>query len=55
MIEQKTNTTATEKYIKANYPDVMDVKQCAEWVKRHEDNFFIDDLICFFMRNQNEW
>jgi hypothetical protein len=53
--EQKTDTQITEAYIKANFPDIIDVRTCAEYVLKHEDKAFIDDLCSFYERNQHQW
>ena len=53
--KQKTDTEITEAYIKANFPDISDVKTCAEYVLQNEDRAFIDDLCSFFERNQHQW
>ena len=53
MTETEVSSDAImRRYIKVNWPDVADIDHCLKFVKRNENDFYIDELVSFYLRNQ---
>lgn len=46
------STEATREYIRVNWPEILDLDTCMQFVQYHEKEFYIDDIVTFYLRYQ---
>ena len=49
------STEATREYIRVNWPEILDLDTCMQFVQYHEKEFYIDDIVAFYLRYQEGW
>ena len=54
LIHSREAMKDTMAYIKREWPDIGDVRGCAQYVLRNETKHSIDDMCCFFFRHEGD-
>jgi hypothetical protein len=54
MTEAPTKTDALREYVKVNWPEVTDLDTCMEYLLFHEKQFYIDDIVAFYLQTHEQ-
>ena len=50
MTETQTKTDSLREYVQVNWPEISDLDTCMDFVRVHEEDFYIDDIVSFYLR-----